>query len=150
MIVFLRRFLVFQALLAWQGGFFFYAAVVVPIGTDLLGSAKEQGFITQRVTHWLNLLAVVYLALAAWDQRYSRGRTRWFVWLAQLLVLAALVPLHAHLDTFMDAESGRLARGNFYPAHAIYLWLSAAHWFLGLAAAALMLAAWTRPPEPSA
>ena len=34
---------------AWWGGLCFYAVVVVPIGTELIGSV-EQGFITQRVT----------------------------------------------------------------------------------------------------
>jgi len=29
-----RRFLTIAALMFWQGGFTFYAAVVVPIGTD--------------------------------------------------------------------------------------------------------------------
>lgn len=53
-----RTFLLFQAWLAWQGGFFFYAAVVVPIGSDVLGSPITQGFVTQEVTRWLNILGV--------------------------------------------------------------------------------------------
>ena len=35
-----RRFLVFQTLLLWQGGFLFYTAVVVTIGTQVLGIGK--------------------------------------------------------------------------------------------------------------
>ena len=46
----LRRFLVVQALLLWQGGFLFYAAFVVPAGTEVLGSAAAQGAITVRAT----------------------------------------------------------------------------------------------------
>ena len=47
--VVVRRFVVVQALLLWQGGFLFYAAIVVPVGTDELGSAFAQGKITARV-----------------------------------------------------------------------------------------------------
>ncbi|MFM8571811.1 MAG: hypothetical protein ACKOAU_09465 [Pirellula sp.] len=35
----------------WWGGLSFYAIVVVPIGTEQIGSVA-QGFITQRVTQW--------------------------------------------------------------------------------------------------
>jgi len=37
----------------WWGGLTFYAAIVVPIGTELIG-ASEQGFVTQQVTQWHN------------------------------------------------------------------------------------------------
>ena len=46
----LRRFIVLVALCFWQGGFTFYAGVVVPVGTDVLGSSLKQGFVTRRVT----------------------------------------------------------------------------------------------------
>jgi hypothetical protein len=36
----LRRFLALAALLDWQGGFLFYAAVVIPIGLDVLKDEK--------------------------------------------------------------------------------------------------------------
>jgi hypothetical protein len=58
---------------AWWGGLTFYALVVVPIGTELLGSV-EQGFVTQRVTLWHNWLGVVIalaLAAEAWRLRSS-------------------------------------------------------------------------------
>jgi len=35
----------------WWGGLCFYAIVVVPIGTEVIG-AVEQGFNTQQVTRW--------------------------------------------------------------------------------------------------
>ena len=37
----LRRFLVVQALMLWQGGFLFYTSAVVPTGTNLLGAAGQ-------------------------------------------------------------------------------------------------------------
>ena len=52
----LRRFLVLIALFFWQGGFTFYAAVVVPVGQQVLHSHLRQGFVTQQVTNYLNLL----------------------------------------------------------------------------------------------
>ncbi|MCA9269901.1 MAG: hypothetical protein KDA41_15580, partial [Planctomycetales bacterium] len=60
----MRRVLYFASLLpmiAWWGGLTFYAGVVVPVGAAVFGST-EQGFVTQRVTNWLNLLLAVALA----------------------------------------------------------------------------------------
>ena len=42
----------------WWGGLSFYALFVVPIGTEIVGGF-EQGFITQRVTNWLNAIGVI-------------------------------------------------------------------------------------------
>jgi hypothetical protein len=104
----------------WQGGFLFYASVVVPIGTDLLGGARAQGVITARVTEWLNLAGLVCLGL-----------------------LGGLWFLHLILDYFMD-PAGRVVqmREPFRVAHGAYLWVSTAHWLMGLALAWLTLAAW--------
>ena len=54
-VILLRRLLVLAAFAFWQGGFTFYAAVVVPVGTEVLGSSMEQGSITRRVTVYLNM-----------------------------------------------------------------------------------------------
>jgi hypothetical protein len=63
----LRRFLTLVALIFWQGGFTFYAAVVVPIGQRVLGSHLEQGFITREVTWYMNIAGAVALAVLAGD-----------------------------------------------------------------------------------
>src|SRR5262249_50137002 len=82
-----RRFLVLLTLLFWQGGFTFYAAVVVPIGTQVLGSTAEQGRITRRVTPYLNLSGVAGLVFLGWDIGAGRDplrrrrRLRWLTWL---------------------------------------------------------------------
>ena len=42
----LRRFMLLVSLMFWQGGFMFYGGVVVEVGSRILGSELEQGFIT--------------------------------------------------------------------------------------------------------
>jgi hypothetical protein len=56
----------------WWGGFTFYAAIVVPVGSEILGSARTQGFITQVVTHWLNLAAALTILMMAVDSWLNR------------------------------------------------------------------------------
>ena len=43
----------------WLGGFTFYAAVVVPIGREVLGSAQSD--VTRHVSFYLNLTAAIAL-----------------------------------------------------------------------------------------
>jgi hypothetical protein len=74
MVIVLRRVLVLGALLFWQGGFTFYGAVVVHVGQDVLGSHRMQGFVTRRVTNYLNLAGAVALPLLAWDTAASAAR----------------------------------------------------------------------------
>lgn len=141
--------MVFQAFLLWQGGFLFYAAVVVPVGTDVFGAAS-QGSVTQRVTWWLNVSgaawAAVFLIDALPDGR--RARARLILWAASVLILAGLCVLHPMLGELFDADDARvLDRRGFRRLHIAYLWLSTVHWLLGLALAWLTLAAWTRPAE---
>lgn len=151
-LTFARRFLVFQAFLLWQGGFVFYAGVVVPVGTDVLGDPTGQGAITQRVTNWLNLIGVGWHLLFAWDvfagADPSRRRKRWRVglWAVSLVLLGGLAALHTKLDALLD---GHADRDTFYLWHETYLWISTAHWVLGLATAALTLAAWTSSHSPA-
>lgn len=144
-----RRFLVLQALLVWQGGFLFYTAVVVPIGTRVLGGAAAQGSITTRVTDALNVVGVVGLAAVAWELNYGRDlsprRTavRWWCWGVALLCQGALFYLHVLMDAFMDPERTRVViRPPFYAVHRMYLWASTVQWLALLPLAALTLAAW--------
>src|SRR5207244_1583054 len=122
-----RRFLALQALLAWHGGFLFYAAVVVPIGTDVLGSSSAQGVVTQQVTHWLNRIGVVALAVLAWDVSATPPyrRARWAAWAGMAVLLAALFFLHAVLDVNFDpARRSSPDPAAFQLAHGAYLWIS--------------------------
>jgi hypothetical protein len=135
----LRRFLVVSALLFWQGGFIFYAAVVVHVGSDVLGSHMEQGFITRRVTNYLNLAGTVALPIFAWDAAVSRRgaarwrRLRWAAWLVMALTLGLLAWLHVRLDALLDPSSfDVLDRAAFRAWHRVYLWTSTAQWACAL------------------
>ena len=143
------RFLVLWLFLVWQGGFFVYAAIVVPIGTDVLESARLQGAVTQRVTHWLNgfgiaaLLAIAFLDLLTMTVRANRAR--WFCWL--IMAVAHLMQLHLRtiLDRDFDPTTLSIAdRPHFRYWHGVYLWAAAIQWAVGLLWLALTIRAWTR------
>jgi hypothetical protein len=152
-----RRFLVFQAFLLWQGGFLFYAAVVVPTGTAVLGSPLLQGLITRQATNWLNLFGAVWVVLFAWDvfatadSNRRRRRARWLGWFACVALLGLLIWLHTHLDALIDLDAEKiLDRRLFRRTHIAYLWLTTGHWLIALALAWLTLRAWAAEDTESA
>lgn len=144
-----RRFLVLIALMFWQGGFTFYVSVAVPMGTAVLRSALHQGFITRRVTEWLNVTAAVALAVLAVELVLCRETSRRAAWARRALWLfmaacqAALFRLHAVLGEMM-VEKGRVLTDpeGFYPIHRVYLWAHTAQWFAGVVFVVLTLVAW--------
>ena len=142
----LRRFLVFQALLLWQGGFLFYAAFVIPTGTDVLGTF-EQGRVTRHVTNSMNVIGVVALTILAWDQCFSGfRRLRWSLWVAMAGTVVALVWLHVLIESLVDFSPS----GGFgdYPAfyfwHRVYLYVAAAQWVFGLVYVAVLIRDWDK------
>jgi hypothetical protein len=146
MILFLRRFLVLVALMFWQGGFLFYAAVVVPIGQSVLGSHFEQGMITRQVTTYLNLAGCVSLFILGWDIRASKAfsrRGRLISWTVMAICLVALMALHEHLAQLIDTEAHELLEPHvFRLGHRIYLWVSTLQWVAGLVFTGWTLKAW--------
>jgi hypothetical protein len=146
---FLRRFLVVAALMFWQGGFTFYAGIVVPIGQRVLDSPQDQGFITREVTRYLNLSGLIALAILGWDvatggdghswRRWTRGLT----WTGMLLCLAALAWLHPQLDQLLDPQTGRIReRALFRTGHRWYLWISTVQWSLAVVYTLTTVASW--------
>jgi len=145
----LRRFLVIQALLFWQGGFLFYAAVVVPVGTQVHGSFG-QGMVTRHVTDWMNAIGAAAVAILAWDQWASgdpRGYrvARWGLWLVLAGGLAALAAIHPRIEPFIDST---MDYGTFYSWHRVYLYVASAQWVASLAYVVVMLRAWARRAPP--
>lgn len=145
----LRRLLVVQLLMLWQGGFLFYAAVVVPAGTAALGSAAAQGMITARVTDSLNRIGMIGLSVFAFDQArtrdpsYRRTAARWWCWGIAFLCLFLQFVFHQLLDAFMDPERTRVViRPPFYPVHRMFLWASTIQWLACMVLAGLALLAW--------
>src|SRR5205823_7477731 len=79
------RFLALVAFAFWQGGFTFYAAVVVPIGRQVFGSDLDQAMVTRQATVWLNVAGAVTLLFLAADIAVTAdpsGRRRLGRWLA--------------------------------------------------------------------
>jgi Na+-driven multidrug efflux pump len=149
----LRRFLVLAALSFWLGGFTFYTAVVVPIGTDELGSTADQGAITRRVTNYINLSGAAALAplaldlLAGGDPSKRRRGLRVLFWLGLLLTLLVLFYLHLQLDALLDETPYN--RSEFLKFHRLYLWVSTLQWAFGLGFLLLTLPAWRAEDQRS-
>lgn len=140
----LRRFVVVQLLMLWQGGFLFYTSAVVPAGTALHGKVG-QGAVTARATDALNAIGAVALGAALLDLLVSRDPTRrravsrWAVWGVAVACQGLLFYLHAVLESYMDPDRRVvLVIPPFYPTHRAYLWTSTVQW-----AACLLLAWWT-------
>ncbi len=123
----------------WWGGLCFYAVVVVPIGTDEIGTV-DQGFITQRVTWWHNLMTGVFLGCLAVEAFRRRSGTLLFSTIALGAIETALVFWHARLTGIMDFHD-KSVPGSFYGQHAVYLWITAAEWTLGIILGPLLFGA---------
>jgi hypothetical protein len=144
-----RRWLLLWALMFWQGGFTFYGGVVVPVGSDVLGSEREQGFITRKVTNYLNLAGAVALAIWGWDLSVGRSTSpigrqlRWAIWAGLVLSLLLLVWLHPRLDELLDPEDVMVRdRHRFRSLHERYLIVSTVQWAGCLLLTALTIRAW--------
>ena len=114
----------------WIGGLTFYALVVIPSGASVVGDTT-QGFITQRVTGWMNWIGV--LALAALMPSLSR---RWMIatWACMALALAVLFAIHARMDAILDSEAMEIFnRAAFASWHQKYLLATTVQWLAGMA-----------------
>ena len=142
------RFAVLASYALWIGGFTFYAAVVIPSGHAVLGDHTSVGFITQRVTQWLNVIAVIALAIFSIEAYLARRagfhRRGVVVLVAALAVFQlGLVVLHPHLDQLLDTqEQAVIDRRHFYQWHRIYLLTASAQWFAAVGYLWYLLRAW--------
>lgn len=133
----ISRFSALCAFALWQGGFVFYAGVVVPIGSDEFGDTA-QGFVTRRVTFWLNVVGFAALTLLLVDylaRPFQGGKKQWFkaLWALMLLCQSALMLLHPRMDLLLEPETvSVLNRRSFRLLHQIYLWTSTVMWLASL------------------
>jgi hypothetical protein len=144
----LRRFLALAVLMFWQGGFTFYAAVVVRVGTEELGPLG-QGLITRQVTNYLNAAGALALLVLAWDviatadSSVRRRFVRFSTALAMAIGLALLVVLHFPLEAQIDSVNYDIRdRDAFHPLHRLYLWISTAQWCCAILHTVLTIQAW--------
>lgn|SRR5262245_45501708 len=108
-----------SALAFWMGGFTFYAVLVIPIGSRVLGSI-EQGLVTQQVSQWMNLCGLLALVILLPGARW----TPWLAcsWIVMAASLAVLFWLHPRLDGFIDnAIRAVTDEARFYRWHQVYL-----------------------------
>ena len=146
----LRRFLVLLVLSFWQGGFTFYASVVVPIGQQML-EHPSQGFVTRQVTVYLNLAGAVASVFLGWDLIAARDpsrwrrRGRWLLWAVMVVALVSLHWLHGRIDELLLPEDWIVREPKaFRSLHRLYLWISTVQWACGLLFLLFTLTAWRR------
>lgn len=126
------RYIVVLALAGWWGALTFYGIVVVPEGTDQLGS-QTQGLVTQQVTRTLNLVAGAVIGLLFFELRRSGGRSQWAAWIVFSMCQAVLYGVHAWLSGLLQPATGASVDWAwFYDVHRIYLLATALQWGLGL------------------
>ena len=144
----IRHALALAAFALWWGGFTFYAVVVIPTAQKILRSHTRVGFITQEVTHWINLASVIALVFLGWELLRAaaltpgRRRALWIAWLLMAGLQIGLFILHPMLDRLLDFSAREiLDEPRFYFLHRVYLCLSTAQWLAGW----VMLGGWFAP-----
>jgi len=124
------QFLAIAALAFWIGGTTFYALVVVPTGTHVLGGI-EQGLLTEQVTrqlNWIGVASLVLLLPSLW-----RSKSLAASWLLLATTLAGLFWLHPRVAGYLDHQN-RVVTSEvaFYQWHRVYLVVTAAQWLAGI------------------
>ena len=145
-----RRFLVIAAIAFWLGGFPFYSGVAIPMGVQVLGGHRTVGFITERVTNWLNVAGVVTLAILLWNimaVRPSAGKllriTLLVTWLLMLAIEVELIVLHPVMDRLLVPHAREiLDEDRFELFHHVYLISSSVQWFFGVVHVGAISIAW--------
>lgn len=127
-----------------------YALFVIPIAQEVLRSHVRVGFITEKVTHRMNLIGIFALAALFWNLcsawRTSRPVVRWGLagtWLVMVGLLATLFSIHPALERLLDHQSREVVdEPQFYAHHRVYLIVTTVQWTAALLHALLALAAW--------
>jgi hypothetical protein len=149
-----RRFLVIAAIAFWLGGFTFYSGVAIPMGVEVLGSHLRVGFITERVTNWLNVAGVAALAIFAWNMalgwRNSSVALRFtllITWLLMAGIEIELISLHPVMDRLIATHPVReiLDEDRFDLLHHVYLISTSIQWFFGMIHVWCICVLWKQP-----
>ncbi|HSZ58857.1 MAG TPA: hypothetical protein VK797_24670 [Tepidisphaeraceae bacterium] len=149
-----RRFLVISAIAFWLGGFTFYSGVAIPMGVEVLGTHRAVGFVTQRVTNWLNVAGVIALAIFAWNMALGwRGtgkilrNTLLLTWLLMVGIEIELIFLHPVMDRLLTIHPVReiLDEDRFDLLHHVYLISTTAQWVFGMIHVWCICVLWKQP-----
>lgn len=147
--ILVRRFVVLCTLIFWLGGFTFYSGVVIPVGRMVLGSHRDQGFITRHVAPVITMACGVFLLAAGWDELVSRDRSvwrrrlRWTAWAILAATSIALVVLFPRLDEMLAPETWQIrTRADFRGLHLWYINISTAQWVIGMGYTWLLVQSW--------
>lgn len=116
----------------WLGSFTFYAAVVVPIGSEVLGK-MNQGLVTQRVAVWINVFSLILSIVLLADLERRSGLVRIMGAWSFAVATVSLMALHRVLSASLGDQDLTLATPmEFYRWHQAYLIVSAGQWVIAL------------------
>ncbi|HLJ11633.1 MAG TPA: hypothetical protein VKU82_10605 [Planctomycetaceae bacterium] len=108
----------------WWRALTFYGLVVVPEGTEQLGS-QTQGLVTQQVTKTLNLVGIAVAGSLVIELRRWGSRWAWSAWAIFLGCQLVLFGVHVWLSDLLATGADRRW---FYDVHRIYLFATAVQW----------------------
>ncbi len=116
----------------WIGGFSFYFGVVIRVGGRVFGDSS-QGFVTQGVTWWLNIIAVIALSLFSIHIAIHRRIFLGLTWIIMVIAQGVLFVLHAQLDHRIDAATQSIRDPErFATLHEWYEFTSAIQWLAAM------------------
>jgi hypothetical protein len=135
----LRRYAFLIMFAWWMGGLTFYALVVIPTAEQVLGNHHDVGFITQKVTYWLNLSGLLPIAVLFWNLKVEWATaSKWprrlllFTWAVIVFCQFGLFTAHGWLGQVLDRQHHRIIdydtfqiRHNIYEAIVTVQWLAA-------------------------
>ncbi len=130
----LFRYLGLVAFAFWQGGFVFYAGVVVPLGASVWGD-RTQGFFTRLVTPWMNVAGLVACGLFLVDALLSKTWriSRLVMALVMAMGVLGLFVLQSQISGHLDPETESIANHPLFRLkHQVYLWLCTVIWLISL------------------
>lgn len=148
----LRRFLAIGTLALWLGGVVFYGAVVIPTAHDVIGSHREIGFVTRKVTGTLNVIGAVAIALLLWSTfGEAPGGSRahriglWATWAVLLTGQVLLFIMRSRLEGMTDpVRMTVLDRSAFFWLHERYLNMTTIVCLAGLVHLGMLIAGFDR------
>lgn len=140
MLIYLQRVVTVFAIALWFGGFTFYTASVVRIGSKVVGGLT-QGYVTEKVTRVLEVLAAVMVVAVIIDIATHWKRVgRWMrtlqsvAWSTMALSLVAVVLIHNRMDHLIDPITrAKPDPEAFSPLHQAYQFISTCLWIATVA-----------------